>query len=231
MADKDLEHPFITLYCGHCGHALKIRLSCGSRVCPTCRKKWFGYHFKALSKIVGTWTVIHSLTLTIRNIPDREFGRYNVKEIRDYFSQLRSRFKQIEGGFYVVQATNSGSGWHLHLHVLFDGKFVPQSAISAAWKEITGGSYIVYLKDVKTPDKAIRYLLSDFSGRPRIRQSDEGIYDSVFKGSRLVQPFGKYRTVKLKVPFKCPDCGSEYWAMLEDLLGEKKVFHRVYDDG
>lgn len=233
MAEKivDLDHPFVSLYCGHCGHPLKFQISCGSRVCAKCRKKWFGYHYNAMLPLVARWKHTIALTLTIRNIPDSQFGRHDVKRIRDYFSKLRKKLPEILGGFYVVQATNYGSGWHLHLHVLYDGVYIPQQKVSRLWKEITAdGSFIVFIRKVNEPKKAISYLLADFSGAPRIRTGDRETYDSVFKGSRLVQPFGCYRNTKFKVPFKCPDCGGTYWAFLEDLIGEKRRFHRDFGD-
>lgn len=216
----DPRHPFKAIFCEHCGFVHRFKISCGRRTCPVCRRKWFGYHFKPLFEVVDEWEIVHSLTLTTRNIPDGEFGRYHVKQIRDWFSQLRRRFRrEISGGFYVVQATNRGKGWHLHLHIIFEGKYIPQKVISNAWEKITGGSYIVDVKDVKDARKAIRYLLADFSGAPRIRPDDCEVYDSVFKGSRLVQPFGKFRTMKFKRPFKCPVCGNDTWVDIDILLG------------
>ena len=214
----DPDHPIKTLYCSHCGLEHKVQLSCGSRVCPKCRRKWFGYHFNALMQLVQTWPVVHSMTLTIRNIPDSEFSRQHVKELRNYFTKLRARFRaKIYGGFYVVQATNQGNGWHLHLHIIFDGKFIKKDRLVAAWKDITGGSYIVDIKQVRDHSKAIRYLLADFSGKPRIRPLDAEIYNQVFEGSRLVQPFGAYRSCKLRVPFRCPNCGNTDWITLDQL--------------
>lgn len=225
---SDDRHPFLTLYCSHCGKKLKVKLSCGDRTCPTCRKKWFGYHYKSLLKIVALWPSVHLLTLTYKNIPDREFGPSWVREIRKDFTKLRKRLKEIRGGFYVVQATNKGNGWHLHIHIVFDGVFIAKERLSRLWAEITKGSYIVDIKAVGDPKRALRYLLADFSGAPRIRPEDYEEYNRTFRGSRLVQPFGKYRNVKLRVPFVCPDCGRVEWVLLEDLLGEKKRFHREW---
>lgn len=228
MAD-DL-HPFITLNCSHCGRPLKVRLSCGDRTCPKCRKKWFGYHFKTLLDCISEWKAVYFLTLTVRNIPDQSFGRHDVKAIRDWFGTFRRRFKSILGGFYVVQATNRGKGWHLHLHVLYDGVFMPKNIIADAWTEISGGSYIVDIKLVQSPKTAVRYLLSDFLQSPRIRPEDFADFNGVFKGSRLVQPFGKYRKTKFRIPFKCPDCGRCEWVNLDELLGEKRTFKRTYEE-
>ena len=226
----DLEHPIKTLYCVHCGHPLKVRMSCGDRTCPSCRRKWFGYHFRTLLTMVENWRVIRSLTLTVKNIPDAEFSRYHVEEIRGYFTKLRKRFKEIEGGFYVVQATNMGQGWHLHLHIIFDGKYIPKQRVVNAWTEITGGSYIVDLANVRSPEKALRYLLADFSSKPRIRPEDYATYNGIFRGSRLVQPFGTYRKTKFRIPFKCPACGSTCWAFLEDIISDKWIDHGFKDD-
>jgi hypothetical protein len=170
------------------------------------------------------------MTLTVRNIPDQLFGRADVAALRGHFSKLRRRFKTINGGFYVVQTTNAGKGWHLHLHVLFDGQFIAQKALSKAWADITAGSWIVGIERVQQPERAVKYLLMDFLQAPKIRPEDAGAFNFVFRGSRLVQPFGIYRKTKFRIPYKCPDCGETCWQMLEDLLGEKRRFRRTYDD-
>lgn len=222
----DDRHPFLTFYCGRCGHPHRVELSCGDRTCPKCRKKWFGYHYKALLKCIELWPAVHLLTLTLKNV--REIGRYDVVHLRESFTKLRKKFPEIHGGFYVVQATNGGKGWHLHLHVLFDGSFIAKERLSRAWADITHGSYIIDIKVVKDPHKAVRYLLADFSGAPRIRPEDYDEYNSVFAGSRLVQPFGKYRLTKLSShePFPCPICGFECWLFLDNLFDRDLRPHR-----
>jgi hypothetical protein len=229
----DDRHPFLTLYCSHCGRPLKVCVHAGppDRTCPTCRKKWFGYHYKSLLKIISPWPSAFLLTLTYKNIPDKQWGGWAVKQIRGDFTKLRRRFKEIHGGFYVVQATNNGRGWHLHLHVIFDGCFIAKERLSRAWADITKGSYIVDIRAVRDPKTAIRYLLADFTGAPRIRPEDYEDYNGVFRDKRLVQPFGKYRNVKLRAPFPCPACGRIEWVLLETLLGEKKRFRRQWDEG
>jgi len=223
-------HPFKTLYCSHCGTSLKVKLSCGDRTCPECRKKWFGYHFKILLNCVKAWKSPYFLTLTIKNIPDYSFGKYCVKDLREAFGKLRRRFKKIAGGFYVVQATNYGRGWHLHLHVLFDGSFILKDEISKIWRIVSGGSYIVDIKQVQSPKTAVRYLLSDFLQAPKIRPEDKETFNFIFKGSRLIQPFGCYRKIKLRIPYKCPHCGRCEWIDLDYLLGIKGRWHRTYEE-
>jgi hypothetical protein len=196
----------------------------------------FGYHFNTLYKLCRAWLRAYSMTLTTKNIPDRQFGRHHVKKLRDDFSRLRKILAEqkdpnlrakfngrnpIQGGFYVVQATNEGEGWHLHLHVMYEGEYIDNRVLSALWKRITGDSYITWIKQAQNPYKAVEYLLADFSGKSRIRPEDGEIYNRIFKGSRLVQPFGKYRNVKLRVPFKCPQCGWVAWQTLDELIGPR----------
>lgn len=224
-------HPFKTLNCSHCGYALKVRLGCGDRTCPECRKKWFGYHFKILVDLVMAWSRPYFLTLTIKNIPDNLFGRNDVHDIRECFGRFRRRFKKkILGGFYVVQATNRGNGWHLHLHVLFDGCFLPKEFISKTWAEVSAGNYIVDIKQIQSPKTAVRYLLSDFLQAPRIRPEDHDTFNYVFKGSRMVQTFGCYAKIKIKVAFKCPTCGRVEWMDLDLLLGKGRGWRGTYED-
>jgi len=226
----DDRHPFLTLNCSHCGHPLKVRLGCGDRTCPTCRKKWFGYHFGTILEIVSKWKAVYFMTLTLRNIPDREWSKDHVREFRANFGKLRRRFKTILGGFYCVQTTNYGKGWHLHLHVLFDGTFIPQKLLSATWLKITGGSWIVGIELVSDRRKAVGYLLRDFLQAPKIRPEDSEAFNSVFHGSRLIQPFGKYRNTRFpRVPFVCPVCGYVEWILLDTLFGEKRSFHHEWD--
>jgi len=130
----DPDHPIRTFYCSHCGYPLRIKMSCGDRTCPTCRRKWYGYHYGALKKYISSWPKVYFLTLTLKNTPDKEISRWHVQRLREAFSKLRYRLRpSIKDGYYVIQMTNSGAGWHLHLHALFNGQFVPVSQISKAW--------------------------------------------------------------------------------------------------
>jgi len=221
------EHRFVTIYCSHCGHPIRVQLNCGDRTCPICRKKWYGHHYFSLLECVKNWKECFFLTLTAKNIPDQEFTKEYLKGMRREFAALRRRYEsRISGGFYVVQATNRGNGWHVHLHVLFDGAFISVRALSRAWAEISGNR-IVDIRKVNNPKQAVRYMLSDFLQQPRIREEDHWLYNEVFAGSRLVQPFGKYRKTKFRAQYTCPDCGATEWVVSID----RYLLSCVPDDG
>ncbi len=223
--NPDPDHPIRTLYCSHCGYPLRVKLSCGDRTCPTCRRKWYGHHFGALKQQVSSWPRVYFLTLTLKNIPDEEMSRWHVRRLREAFSKLRYRLRpNIKDGYYLIQVTNSGAGWHLHLHALYFGQYVPAIQISKVWSDITKDSYVVDIKLVEKWEYALRYLLSDFRGKPRIREADKEAYNELMRALRLVQAFGKCTRIKLRVPFRCPVCGECSWTLLESLLSGRPCF-------
>jgi hypothetical protein len=230
--DDDPDHPIKTLYCARCEHPLRVKLSCKDRTCPSCRKKWYGYHYGALRQHISSWKKVYFLTLTLKNIPDSQISRWHIQRLREAFSKLRYRLRpSIKDGYYVIQTTNSGTGWHLHVHVLFNGNYIAASRISQAWRDITKDSYIVDIKLVEKWDIALRYLLSDFRGKPRIRPEDHWTYNGLFRRSRLVQGFGAYSKIKLRVPYRCPICGESCWILLDALFSDRvRTWPSKYED-
>ena len=230
---EDPNHEYMTLFCVACGYQHRIMLNCGDRTCEVCRRKWFGTHYNKIIGYVEKWKRPITVCLTLKNIPDTEFNKGSVKQLRGYFNKLRHRkdFKtSIKGGFYMIQVTNDGNGWHLHMHIIYDGLYIPKEALVNAWREITGGSYIVDIGEAKKPARAVAYLLSDFSGTPRIREQDKTVYNDVFKRSRLVQAFGCYARTKMSSPYKCPSCGGSSWRIIIDMRRRIKRFvGRAYD--
>ena len=171
------------------------------------------------------------MTLTMKNIPTRDFNKGQIKRMRKSFSRLLHRkfFKaRIQGGFYVVHLTNIGNGWHPHMHVVYKGEFIPKAMIVKAWGELTGDSYIVDIKPMVGIQDALSYLLGDLLQRPRIRKGDVYMYNQVLKGSRLIQGFGDYSRVSFKEPFLCPMCDNDTW--LVPKFRDRDRDETIYDD-
>lgn len=238
--DDPLEHghEYKTVYCEHDGYARKILIGCGRRSCKICRKRWYGQHFEALRALVAGWLHPRFITLTLKNISDADFaahGKSHVLFARSCFAKLRRKLPRIEGGFYAVDVTNRGKGFHLHLHVVYDGGYVDQKELKAAWSEITRGSYMADVRDVYDARGAVNYLLKDLLKSPKIRPEDVDVFDQVFAGSHMIQPFGPQGKTKYKVirvPCKCPLCGGTSWITLDPLFDEehKRMFGSVRGD-
>jgi len=231
----DHGHEFKTVYCAHDGYARKILIGCGRRSCKICRKRWYGQHFEALHALVSGWSHPRFITLTLKNIPDEEFaaaGKDHVAFARSCFAKLRRKLPRIEGGFYAVEVTNHGHGFHLHLHVVYDGGYIEEQVLKAAWVVVTHGSFIVDIKDVYDARGAVNYLLKDLLKVPKIRPEDVDVFDRVFERSHMIQPFGPHGKTKYKVvrvPCKCPLCGGTVWMSIEPLFDPeyKRMFGSV----
>lgn len=201
-------HGFVTLACRKCDWNKTVVLNCGHRTCPDCRKRWFCRHYYPLLDVVKEWPRVYFMTLTMRNI-EGDLQNADIKRLRGYFAKLRKRYSwDIQGGFYVIQDTNNGNGNHLHLHILYDGYFISAKALSAAWKKITGTSFIVDIRRAQSSGRAVGYILGDFLKAPKIRPEDYEAYDRAFRGVRVIQGFGHCRNRKLFKRGVCPKCGE-----------------------
>jgi hypothetical protein len=147
-------HSYYTFaVCDGCGQARKFPNRCDLFYCPEC-----AHHLANHRKMqVEWWTKLISqpkhLTLTIKNIYDLTSG--HVDELRRMFTQLRRRkfAKNWVGGFYRIECTNDGNGWHLHIHALVEAKWIDQDQLKTNWLSVTRGfGYIVKVRDCRGAD-------------------------------------------------------------------------------
>lgn len=156
---------------------------------------------------------VRFLTLTLKHQPlplattiDRLFRS---------FTALRHRqdwIAHVTGGvaFLEIKPALDGSGWHPHLHVLIEGDFWDQRDIARAWHEITGDSFIVDIRQVKSAPEVAAYV-AKYASKPGCKE----LYDHpaalaeaviALKGRRLMTTFGAWRALKLQ-PEKPADDG------------------------
>jgi len=76
----------------------------------------------------------------------------HVQQVKRWFRALRrTKFaKNWIGGFYSLEVTNEGKGWHLHVHALVDAFWIDSFALSGHWQKVTNGmGRIVKVKDAR----------------------------------------------------------------------------------
>jgi hypothetical protein len=144
-------HTYYTVaQCGDCGAVRKFPNRCDRFYCPEC-----AHHLqREREKQVAWWTreckQPKHVVLTVKNIPHLTF--LHVQEFRGWFTKLR-RLKFARnwvGGFYRIEVTNEGKGWHLHLHALVEAKWIDQPQLKNVWRRLTNGlGYIVKVMDVR----------------------------------------------------------------------------------
>jgi hypothetical protein len=93
------------------------------------------------------------ITLTLQSKPsDRLADR--LDEIYKCFRYLRaSRLWEecVSGGVAFLEITRGKrrDRWHVHLHLLFEGKYIDQDKLSTTWCNITRGSFRVDVRAVR----------------------------------------------------------------------------------
>jgi len=177
---------------------------CKMRICPICSL----HHKRRASDLIASvirataaepgyaWKFV-TLTLKHSTRPLRE----QHDRLRQSFRKLRQRkiWKQsARCGFAVIETTfNRSTGlWHGHLHVLVHSPYLAQQDLSDAWLSITGDSFIVDIRSVKTTDGAIRYLTGYLGKPPSIASLDRpvqrlGEFYVAINRQKLLIRFGK----------------------------------------
>lgn len=144
-----------------------------------------------------------TLDLTIRSTgqPLRQL----VTKITRSFKLLRKTElwrTSVRGGAAFLEITwnPGGTGWHPHLHLIIDSLWMDQPDLQKLWYEITGDSYIVFIKLIEDRRRAAGYIAKYASKQ----FPSNVIYDpdllreamDLLKGRRLIIQFGTWSNFK-----------------------------------
>lgn len=209
------EHQFLTLYCAQCGYQYSFYARCGDRTCPECRYRDYLRFVSLYKPIVLSKVNLRLMTLTLRGrvgfLPHSR-----VVRLRRCFKRLLHQqyySKRLKGGFYTIEAVNKGRGWNIHIHVLYEGLFIPQSRLKRDWFKLTRDSLVVDIRKVWSPVGSLKYILKYLSKPPKVKGFEDE-YNDAFRGTRFVSSFGTWYKQAVEVEkkeFICPNCGSRVW--------------------
>jgi len=211
----DYRHDTVTLACKGCRHQHPVRLRCGKRSCPDCRKRDYYRLVRGYGNAVTEMRNPKLLTVTLQNVP--ELTKEVVTRLRvSLKALLRYQSPIVRGGIYAIEVENVGRGWHVHAHIVMDAVYIPQRVLSAQWRAITGDSFVVDIRRAWSPRDALKYILKYLSKQPKLLDELIPTYNTVLRGIRLIQPFGvMYRFWKIQLSRRpCPDCGGTVWGIV-----------------
>lgn len=179
--------------CKGCSTVSKFPNRCDNFFCAECQPRCTADRQKAVEWWTREVTQPKHVVLTVQNVLWLSAG--HVREFRKWFTKLRrSKFaRNWVGGFYTIEVTNEGRGWHLHLHALVDAKWIDSFGLSAAWSKATNGlGRIVKVKDARGRDylnEVTKYLVK---GPQLAAWSKEEIatFVDAFRGVRTFGVFG-----------------------------------------
>ncbi len=144
------------------------------------------------------------LTLTLRS--DTEpLAELLAKLTRDFTALRRTKLwrKRVAGGvaFLEMKWLEPTQRWHVHLHALLQGRYIPQDELSKIWFQITHTSDVVDIRIVENQDHCTRYICK-YASKPldhtvvvHPNKLDEAVL--ALKGKRLCLTFGTWRGYQL----------------------------------
>jgi len=219
---KDCSKRFFGFLAPACGCGKAVPVTCGVRLCPHCEKKRGNRLFKTVERLFKGMKDPRFITLTVPN--SAHIDGDLIDALREMFVKLRhlKRFQgYVDGGFYVIEITNRGKGWHPHIHALVDGRYYPQAQLSEDWQSCGGGLRVdIRPADQKGVMELCWYMVkgSQFFDSPSMVRA---LYEAIH-GKRLAGAFGccfnQFNEIRReeKEEKKKPDCcrhGNEYeWA-------------------
>ena len=115
----------LNLHCTSCGRIHQTETRCNLKWCPVCSRKRaarLSMKYRKASRLME-WPM--HVTLTRKNMS--WINESDIDALKKGFKALRRRsifVDNVIGGVKAVELTNTGKGWHPHLHVLCDCKWL-----------------------------------------------------------------------------------------------------------
>lgn len=113
------------LHCCNCGFQHVAEKRCSQKWCPVCVRKIATQRSLKYSRAAALCKWPMFLTLTRANIG--ELNAHDIRDLRRRFGKFRRQVfwsKNVTGGVACIEITNTGRGWHPHLHCLLDCRWL-----------------------------------------------------------------------------------------------------------
>jgi hypothetical protein len=194
-AKLELCHSYYTVsLCDSCGAVKKFPNRCDLFYCPECQAGLGRDRKKQIEWWTRTIRQPKHVVLTLKNIPN--LTREHLDEIGKWFTALRRRkfAAAWRGGFYTIECTNEGKGWHIHIHALIDARWIDSAQLALQWDSVTHGfGRIVKVKDCRESEYLSEVTKYCCKGSQLAAWPAAAIVDFVraFTGKRTFGVFGE----------------------------------------
>ncbi len=215
---------------------------CKDRFCPKCAKYLSRRAKKAIKAIVkeqGLWErgsrhKLKFITLTCENFPER-MVIWGLERLNIWFANLVRRSiwkKNMRGWLKRIEVTKGQDGnYHLHIHVLAEGSFIPQSELSDIWRDILSKDdwrgVVVDIREVKGVGKAIKEI-AKYCFKPNgLSIEDKAFLSKSFTKRRLYSFGGLWAWLLKGVDIEDLDNESKYFVCV---CGSKEFEYKRHGD-
>ncbi len=196
---------------------------CQQRLCAICSPKQAAKRSYRVWGITRAMTNPKWLTLTMERCPDLARGLADIRAAFGKWRRLKSISCRLTGGLYKIEAKPKSDGWHVHLHAIVDGSYLPVALIWSTWarcvKQHHASARIKRIDGKVQARDFSKYAAKadDIAGWTTAQLLE---FVHAWKNVRMWQTFGKYFNFKLTQemndptpePNICSNCGSsENW--------------------
>lgn len=207
-------HRFVNCGCcsrvlcrGRIGDEFQFRVvasRCHNRWCPSCSKARSTIYAANIREWVSRkQRDIRFVTLTLRhnNTPLKD----QIDRINRSFLALRRRSwwkASVFGGVSFIEIkTGKDNRFHVHIHAILEGKYIPVNELSAEWHAVTGDSPIVDVRSIANVDVVAGYV-AKYGSKPIDRSiifQPTKLVECIqaLHGRRLATTFGSWKDLKL----------------------------------
>jgi hypothetical protein len=201
-------------------HATAIRLSLPKRVDPEDVEQ-------AVEALRGAHGRLRRRVVRVEHVDDETFNQWmgvlrarGERKLAKRWEMKRNQGRGIpvkeiiRSGFYGIDIKQGDDGTlNVHLHILADVPYLPQSVLSTLWDEIVDAP-VVDIRRVKQQgdsdeESALLETIGYAAKAPEYESvEDEVAYYQALKGSKLIQPFGQLHgnTPEGGLPMFCCTC-------------------------
>lgn len=115
------------IVCTCCGETRTVETRCKQRWCPVCsvRLSLDRVHRFETAAQRCQWPLM--VTLTCKNTKDAQEAAEGIVKAFTKFRRVRFWADRVLGGVASFECTNRGNGWHPHLHVLCDCRWLAEN--------------------------------------------------------------------------------------------------------
>lgn len=225
--------------CSGCASVSKFYNRCDRLWCPFCQPRLARERKRAIEWWTQQAGQPKHVVLTARNTVT--LTNQSVCLFKLAFKRLRRSVFAAgwRGGFFSLEVTNEGRGWHLHLHALIDARWIDAKELALRWGKLVGQEFaIVKVKDVRDGSylqEVTKYAvkssdLASWSGE------DISCFVDAFKGVRTFGVFGSLFGVRaqfqewiasLELKSETCECGCSHFKILTpNQLAEIELGHQ-----
>jgi hypothetical protein len=192
---------YIALMCDQTGETITVYIPCPDRACPRCspfmdgrRKRTVERRVREMDDTCHPNSFLRFMTLTMRPMETDEATLQYIHEAFVRFRRHREIKKRIFRGVWCIEFTHfPDRQMHIHIHLLYEGRYIPQGWISDHWWQATDGhGYVTDIRPVRGTKENIAEYMSKYLTKNGWVHPLWKYHSWLLQGKQLMGVLGKF---------------------------------------